>query len=195
MDSQIPNEEPTSLEGGNGNTLGMTAVVRFAAFGNRELQGKVDTGATTSSLHASNIQVDKGRNSVTFQCSELSNNLITLELDGAQEVHSADAGGQTRPVVTMDVEIDGNLVKGAAFNLNDRSQMDIPVLIGQNILKAGNFMIDPNKDGVGEVPDHEDTIQPSRESQIKEAIKTLSENDVSLSEIISYLQSAAIYNK
>lgn len=196
MDPQLTNEVPAPLEdGGDGSTLGMTATVRFAAFGNRELQGKVDTGATTSSLHASDIQVNKDRNTVTFHCSELSNNLITLDLDGAQEVHSADAGGQTRPVVTLDVEIDGTVVKGASFNLNDRSQMDIPVLIGQNILKAGNFMIDPKKDGVAEVPDHEDTIQPTREQQVKEAIKTLSENDVSLSEIISYLQSAAIYNK
>ncbi len=196
MDPQMSNEVPAPLEdGGDGSTLGMTATVRFAAFGNREIQGKVDTGATTSSLHASDIQVNRDRNTVTFHCSELSDNLITLDLDGAQEVHSADAGGQTRPVVTMDVEIDGTPVKGASFNLNDRSQMDIPVLIGQNILKAGNFMIDPKKDGVAEVPDHEDTIQPTREQQVKEAIKTLSENDVSLSEIISYLQSAAIYKE
>lgn len=179
----------------SGNTLGMTAKVRFASFGNREMQGKVDTGATTSSLHATNIKIDQQRNSVTFQCAELSDNVITLDLDGAQEVHSADAGGQTRPVVTLDVEIDGVPVKGASFNLNDRSHMDIPVLIGQNILKAANFMIDPQKDGSAEVPNHDDTVQPTRESQIKEAIKVLSENDVSLSEIISYLQSAAIYNK
>lgn len=192
-DQQMPSEDTAAPEArGDSSTLGMTAVIRFASFGNRELQGKVDTGATTSSLHASNIQVNKGRNTVTFQCPELSNNLITLELDGSQEVHSADAGGQTRPIVTMDVEIDGTVVKGASFNLNDRSQMDIPVLIGQNILKAGNFIIDPKKDGVAEVPDHADTIQqPTREAQIKEAIAMLSENDVSLSEIISYLQSAA----
>lgn len=192
MEPQMPNEEPTSLEDGEtGSTLGMTAMVRFAAFGNRELQGKVDTGATTSSLHASDIQVNKERNTVTFHCSELSNNLITLDLDGAQEVHSADAGGQTRPVVTLDVEIDGTPVKSASFNLNDRSQMDIPVLIGQNILKAGNFMIDPKKDGVAEVPDHEDTML-TREAAILKAVEVLAENDVTLSELISYLQTSAI---
>ena len=192
MDPQMPNEEPTPLEDGEtGSTLGMTAMVRFATFGNREIQGKVDTGATTSSLHASNIQVNKERNTVTFHCSELSNNLITLELAGAQEVHSADAGGQTRPVVTLDVEIDGTPVKGASFNLNDRSQMDIPVLIGQNILKAGNFTIDPKKDGVAEVPDHEDTML-TREAAILKAVEVLAENDVTLNELISYLQTSAI---
>lgn len=193
MDSEMTPE--TNSEQEKSGTLGMTARVRFATFGNREVQGKVDTGATTSSLHATNIKVDQQRNSVTFQCSHLSDNVITLDLDGAQEVHSADAGGQTRPIVTLDVEIEGVPIKGASFNLNDRSHMDIPVLIGQNILKSGNFMIDPQQDGSADVPEHAETIQPTRESQIKDAIKVLSENDVSLSEIISYLQSAAIYNK
>lgn len=193
MEPQMPNEEPTALEDGEtGSTLGMTVMVRFAAFGNRELQGKVDTGATTSSLHASDIQVNKERNTVTFLCSELSDNLITLDLDGAQEVHSADAGGQTRPVVTLDVEIDGTPVKGASFNLNDRSQMDIPVLIGQNVLKAGNFMIDPKKDGVAEVPDHEDTIQSTREAAILKAVEVLEEHGVTLGELIIYLKPSSI---
>lgn len=193
MDQQPHNEEPISPDDSERvNSLGMTATVRFAAFGNREIQGKVDTGATTSSLHASDIQVNKERNSVTFRCSELSSNLITLELDGAQEVHSADGGGQTRPVVTLDVEINGTPVKGASFNLNDRSQMDIPVLIGQNILKAGSFMIDPKKDGVAEVPDHEDTIQSTREAAILKAVEVLAENDVTLNELITYLQTSAI---
>lgn len=187
MDDQTTNE-PTS----GGTTLGMTVDVHFATFGNRQLKGKVDTGATTSSLHASNIKVDQSRNTVTFQCSDISNNMITLDLDGAQEVHSADAGGQTRPVVNLDVVINGVQIKDAAFNLNDRSEMDIPVLIGQNILKAGNFMIDPNKDGVSEVPDHEDTIQPTRESVIMQAVEVLAENDVTLQELISYLQTSAI---
>lgn len=190
-DDPVLNVQPED-SGGEGNTLGMTAEVQFASFGNRRLQGKVDTGATTSSLHAFDIKIDKQRNTVTFQCPEISDNLITLDLDGAQEVHSADAGGQTRPVIKLDVEINGTPVNDASFNLNDRSNMDIPVLIGQNILKAGNFTIDPNKDGVADVPEHEDTMQTTRESVIMKAVEILAENDVTLSEIISYLQTSAI---
>lgn len=192
MIDEPPTDQQTAPDQtGENSTLGMTATIRFAAFGNRELQGKIDTGATTSSLHASNIRVNKEQNTVTFQCSELSDNLITLELDGAQEVHSADAGGQTRPVVTLDIEVNGTPVKGASFNLNDRSQMDIPVLVGQNVLKAGNFIIDPKDDGVAEVPEHEDTML-TREAIILKAVEVLAENDVTLSELISYLQTSAI---
>lgn len=176
---------------GDGHHLGMMAPVTFASFGNKTLQGKVDTGATTSSLHARDIRVDSAQSKVSFVCDEISNNVITLELDGSQEVHSADAGGNTRPVVSMDVEVDGVPIKGASFNLNDRSNMDVPVLIGQNILKAGNFMIDPNKDDES-TPDTQDTVVPTREAAIMNAVEVLAENDVTLNEIISYLQLAAI---
>lgn len=192
-ENPLASKAPLSLtDGASGSILGMTAMVKFATFGNRGIQGKVDTGATTSSLHAADIKVDQQRGTVTFRCPELSNNKITLDLDGSQEVHSADAGGQSRPVVTLDVEIDGTPIKNASFNLNDRSGMDIPVLIGQNILKSGNFMVDPKKDGVSEVPDHDDTMQQTREGVIMQAVELLAENDVTLSEIISYLQTSAI---
>jgi hypothetical protein len=188
-DGQSANESPEATQG-NQPSLGMTADVTFPAFGNRALQGKVDTGATTSSLHASDIKVGQGR--VQFTCKELSDNVITLELDGSQEVHSADAGGNTRPVVTLDITINGTAITGASFNLNDRSNMDMPVLLGQNVLKAGNFIINPNDDGTTDVPDNEDTIQPTRESIVMKAVEVLAEQDVSLQELISYLQLSAI---
>jgi hypothetical protein len=188
-DGQSANESPEATQG-NQPSLGMTADVTFPTFGNRALQGKVDTGATTSSLHASDIKVGQGR--VQFTCKELSDNVITLELDGSQEVHSADAGGNTRPVVTLDITINGTAITGASFNLNDRSNMDMPVLLGQNVLKAGNFIINPNDDGTTDVPDNEDTIQPTRESIVMKAVEVLAEQDVSLQELISYLQLSAI---
>jgi hypothetical protein len=70
--------------------------------------------------------------------------------------------------------------------------MDMPVLLGQNVLKAGNFIINPNDDGTTDVPDNEDTIQPTRESIVMKAVEVLAEQDVSLQELISYLQLSAI---
>lgn len=174
----------------DGTTLGMTAQLVFGAFGNKPVEGKVDTGATVSSLHAERISIDKGRNTVSFSCPALSGNTITLQLDGSQEVHSADAGGVSRPVVTLDVEIDGVPIKGASFNLNDRSQMDSSVLIGQNILKAGNFQIDPNKGGSQQEQEPQQTM--TREDAIMKAIEVLNENDVKLSEIVTYLRTVAV---
>ena len=47
-----------------------------------------------------------------------------------------------REAVRLEVEIGGKLVEGN-FTLADRSHMTYPVLIGQNILRKGNFLIDP----------------------------------------------------
>ena len=183
MNNQILNETDRLL----GNTAGIT----FVQLGGKTIIGKVDTGATTSSLHASNIEVNERRRSVSFKCEPLSPNVLTLPLEGSQEVHSADAGGVTRPVVKVDIEINGVPMEGVTFNLNDRSGMDTIALIGQNVLKAGNFQIDPNQ----EAPKPDSIIESLEPDQvalaISEAIDILIENDVSFTEIVEYIMHAA----
>lgn len=181
--------------GAEQNTIGNNVHIIFTSLNNKEITGKVDTGATTSSLHAENIQVDKNSNRVSFVCAELSNSVITMELDGSQEVVSADAGGKTRPIVNFDVEIEGVSLQAMSFNLNDRSEMSSPLLVGQNILKAGNFVIDVNKgDGedVEQQVSNQSDVAESRDAKIIEAIQYLTENDITLSEIIQYMRTAVI---
>lgn len=187
-----PNHEQPTEASQSGGTLGSDATITFATLGNRQVHGKVDTGATTSSLHAENIKVNHTNNSVSFSCPELSNSIITMPLDGAQEVVSADAGGNTRPIVKFDVEVDGTPIKGASFNLNDRSEMDSPILIGQNILKAGNFLIDVSKDSAPERVEQVQKPDSNRDSKVLEALQILADNDVSLNELVLYLRTAAV---
>jgi hypothetical protein len=156
------------------------------------VEGKVDTGATVSSLNAQEIRVNKQNGSVSFICPEISNNLITMELDGSQSVVSADGedGGSTRPMVKFEIEINGMPFKQVSFNLNDRSNMDSPVLIGQNILKAGNFLIDVNKD---DAPERAEVVQrdvhtnKTRNDEVSEAILTLAKHNVTLLEMVHWL--------
>jgi len=176
------------------NVLGNEAEVKFTTL-NRTVNGKVDTGATTSSLHAKDIQVDKANNRVSFLCPEISKGMLTMDLDGAQEVVSADAGGNSRPMIKMDVEINGIPIKSASFNLNDRSEMDSPVLIGQNILKVGNFVVDVNKD---EAPERAEAVQKDvqtnidRDARVLEAIQVLTDHNVTLTEIMMCLRTVAV---
>lgn len=186
----INNTDIESNQHNSNNIVGNFVDVRFVTLGDSSIKGKVDTGATTSSLHAENIKVDRERNNVSFLCKEISNNVLTMELDGAQEVVSADAGGTMRPIVTFDVEINGVPIKAASFNLNDRSEMNCPLLIGQNILKAGHFVIDVNKDD-GEHPE-ECPESVDRDAKVHEAIQVLAENNVTLSEIMQHLRTAAV---
>jgi hypothetical protein len=191
--------DPKIETGDTSAMVGNTVKVEFVTFGNRSVDGKVDTGATTSSLHATDIKVNQQQRTVSFHSPSLSDNIVTLDLAGVQEVHSADNGGEPRPMVSLDVAIDGKPINGATFNLNDRSKMDTQILIGQNILKAGGFVIDPNKDG--EAADHnpndaahQATAEPRirNEAAILEAMELLAEADISFSDLLKYLQTAAI---
>jgi len=127
------------------NEIGSTVEVRFTSIsGSVPLKGKVDTGADVSSLHATEHSIADGR--VTFVCPELSRNRITVPLLTQQTVKSSDGGQEYRPVISLNVKINGKLMTNVEFNLNDRGNMKFPVLIGKNILIKGGFKIDPRLD-------------------------------------------------
>jgi hypothetical protein len=124
------------------NTIGDTVRLKITNLpASNELKGKVDTGATVSSLHAEkwNIEGDQ----VKFVCPELSPNVISMPLVDQQAVKSSDGGVEYRPVIELNVKINDKVMQGVQFNLNDRGQMEFPVLIGQNILEKGKYLIDP----------------------------------------------------
>ena len=165
------------------NTIGNEVQIHFTSVGNKTTAGKVDTGATTSSLHATDVTINKERNSVTFRSPAISDNLVTMDMDGIQAVHSADGGEQERPTVKFDIEINNTPIQGALFNLNDRSNMDSMVLIGQNVLKAGKFQIDVSKDDVPE------ENGPTNESKaLSEALQLIFDSNITLTELISHFK-------
>lgn len=170
-------------------TLGAKTSVMFVPF-NKEVEGKVDTGATTSCLHATNIQVSGDR--VTFTCEPLSPNAVTLDLVGMEEVHHAGDNGEKRPTVKIDIEINGTPMKGATFNLNDRSNMDSPVLLGQNVLKDGGFTIKLDQEqGSPDVTDEPPQVHGMRED-VFAAVELLVENNVTLADLVEYLRVVAL---
>ena len=183
-------------------TIGSEATVRFTRF-NKDVTGKVDTGATTSSLHATRISLNSDGSQVQFLSPCLSNNMVTLDITSKQEVHSADGGGNTRPVITLDIEIDGTPLTGVEFNLNDRSGMDSQILIGTNIIEAGNFVVDIHQDNDTEQPTEDALVTQNdtnaiegnavdREAKIREAVEVLRNSNVTLEEMVMYLKNEAI---
>lgn len=125
------------------NTIGDTVRIKITNLpASRELKGKVDTGATISSLHAEKWNIDG--DSIKFMCPELSPNVIKVPLVDQQAVKSADGGTEYRPVIELNIKINDKTLQGIQFNLNDRGQMEFPILVGQNILEKGKFLIDPS---------------------------------------------------
>lgn len=110
------------------------------------LVAKVDTGAQVTSLHATDIQINRSTegNTVSFNAPDLSQNRFTLPLQDQQAVKTSNGDTTNRPVIKVNMKIKNKLLKDILVNLNDRSTMDDPLLLGQNALEAGNFIVDPN---------------------------------------------------
>ena len=146
------------IQEGQNNIIGDTVDVLFTNFQNaKPLKSKVDTGATVCSLHTDQMQFDKNSGQVTFISQQLSPNKITLPVVEQQAVKSSDGGTEYRPIVALNIKINGQSMDSVQFNLNDRSEMEFPVLLGQNVLERGNFLIDPRINEDEEVED--DTLE------------------------------------
>ena len=88
---------------------------------------RIDTGATVSSIDinlAKKLNLNKVSRMATFKSS---------------------LGISERPLVRAKIEIGDQTIEDE-FSLANRKKLTYDMLIGQNILKKGNFLIDPNKE-------------------------------------------------
>lgn len=138
-DQAIEAKDPSDVEQpqeGNKTKI-TTSVVSVEIMGFSDaLEGKIDTGAAQSSLHATEIEVEGDR--VTFV---LNDRRYRTSVKSSQNVSSADGGSQSRPVIAVSLAIAGQTVE-VDINLNDRSGMPQQLLIGQDVIKAANLVID-----------------------------------------------------
>lgn len=128
------------------NVLGKATKVRVLSIpGSQELDGIVDTGATICSLHTDQYSVNSGRNKVTFLCKALSPHHVTMDMEQPIQVRNAD-GMESRPTIKLNLDIGGHPLRDVLVNLNDRSILGQPFLIGLNALEQGKFHVDPSMD-------------------------------------------------
>ncbi len=113
--------------------------------GNQPIKAKVDTGAGVCSLNANNVQVDRKNGMVAF---DFGDKHITMPVVDTEAVLTAENGVENRPVVEFDVVVPNTdsqkknkVISKVQFNLNDRSGMPDKLLLGQNFIKAGNFVV------------------------------------------------------
>lgn len=130
---------------------------------NKPIEARVDTGATQCSLHGENVKWSKDNDLVqfTFEGKRYQMNLV-----GEQKISSSDGGETERPVVVFRVKIAGKFFDGIAFNINDRASMPHQILIGQNLLEQGNFLVDPNgtDEDAESVTDSDDKAEGQKEA-------------------------------
>ena len=107
--------------------LGLTEKITVIGEKKETVVARIDTGATSSSIDYT-----------------LAAKLKLGPITKSKTVKSA-LGTLKRPVIHAKIKIYDAVVE-AEFSLADRSHLKYSVLIGQNILKTGNFLIDPNKE-------------------------------------------------
>lgn len=203
----IISEFQAPIEGGEPITIkpeqliGDIVEIEFTSFPNsKPVQAKIDTGATICSLDAEEWHI-VGENRVQFKSKAISGGTLTMPLKTQHAVKSADGGTHYRPVVELSLKINGKLLENQLFNLNDRANMDQPVLIGQNVLKAGKFFINPVRENV-EIEDDVDwgklkllmEIDPKSTAPIvdndvlQRVYETLLTEDIKFSDLVRYIR-------
>lgn len=110
---------------------------------------RVDTGATTSSLDARNVQRFErdGRRWVRFDITHPETaEVLTFERPVVRRIRVSQAISddyERRTVVELHFTL-GGISHTAEFSLSDRSHLDFPVLIGRNILRD-QMLVDVSK--------------------------------------------------
>jgi hypothetical protein len=96
-----------------------------------KMPARIDTGAATSSLDARELKIKE--NQAEFKLPPKYGGMkITLPIVGWKVVRSAESKEQ-RPVVEMDLCIGSRQLR-TQINLNDRSRVRYPLIIGRNVL-------------------------------------------------------------
>jgi len=134
--------------------LGWREWVRFPDFGGVRIKAKVDTGAKTSALHASNIEIfeQDGRQMVGFD--------LHKKPQHADPVHSCSApliarrrirnsGGfdTYRYIILANIKI-GTDVWPVEISLTQRDRLKLGMLLGRTALED-RYLVDPAKSYLG----------------------------------------------
>ena len=131
-------------------TIGWRENVKLLDFDNSLIKAKMDTGARTSSLHATHISESKDSEIkyVTFRLKTNINNekkykFFKSELKEWRIVRNSGGDEEYRPVVKTRIKI-GKKIMNIEITLTQRSRMSYDMLIGRTALRK-KFLIDSGK--------------------------------------------------
>lgn len=148
-------------------TIGVSSLVDFVGYKVlKQIPARIDTGARTSAVWASNIKAKNGV--VKFSLfgpgsKYYTGKQLTKPILGTRLVTSSTGHEQKRYVVNLSVKLYGKRLN-AKFTLSDRSTQSYPILIGRNTLR-GNFLVDSGDPGEAMLYKDPDEVQEFYESE------------------------------
>lgn len=124
-------------------TIGRAEDVVILDFATKAIPSRVDTGAKTSAVWATNIvEKDYTLHFVLFdtQSPYYTGKILTSRDYSVRAVSSSTGHTQDRYAVKLGIVFAGKKIR-ATFTLADRSTQVYPILIGRNVLR-GKFIVD-----------------------------------------------------
>ena len=122
--------------------LGWREWVFLPSYNDFKLKAKIDTGARTSAIHATNIQIYRknGSEMVKFKIYQSNSFLdVDTELISYKKIKSSFGQTETRPTVYMKIQI-GAEIWLTEITLAQRAKLTYPMLIGRNSLNKRHII-------------------------------------------------------
>ena len=127
-------------------TIGKTRKINVIGHA-QGVPAKIDTGADSSAIWASNIFVDEAgilHFTLFDKGSEFYNGeIISRKAFKVAQVRSSSGHTQVRYRVELPIRLGGKRIR-ALFNLSDRSNNEYPILIGRRTI-TGKFLVDVSR--------------------------------------------------
>ncbi|MGH7156911.1 MAG: ATP-dependent zinc protease family protein [Candidatus Saccharimonadales bacterium] len=126
--------------------IGAFEKVSFPDFGLFDVVAKIDTGATSGSLHATRIKeitLPTGEKALRFLPYGRKKRVIVNSFE-LREVRSSNGVSNLRYFVPTTIEIEG-VQYPIEVSLADRTLMKKAVLVGRQFLRSHGFVVDPKR--------------------------------------------------
>jgi hypothetical protein len=133
-DRQVKDHEPI--------VIGWRERVSLPQLGVGTFSAKIDTGARSAALHATDIEQDDHHVTFVLPLPKRRHH-CRLPLKGMRKVKSSSGHTETRAVVETEVKI-GKLILKMEVTLTDRTDMGVAMLIGRNSI-GHDFLVHPTR--------------------------------------------------
>lgn len=118
---------------------------------NDPIDVRVDTGATHSSINGQDIEVNNNIVKFTF-----GKYRYKFYLERMSNIKTPDNGIKERPVIKVDISINGNEIKNVEFNINERDHMKYDIILGRSTLEAAGVLINPAITKIEDTGEHKE---------------------------------------
>ncbi|MFM2170402.1 MAG: hypothetical protein RI957_631 [Verrucomicrobiota bacterium] len=138
---------PTTLRASTRLLIGRHEWVGLPDLGVLPWIAKTDTGARTSTLHASRIEIDEHSHTVSFETRDHAGTIISCSapLSRFKTIRNSTGNTQHRVLIRTTATFAGGLTFPIELTLADRSHMKCPMLLGRRAM-SGYFLVDPQSD-------------------------------------------------